>query len=492
MPARFFRFGILWCVAVVGCLLMPVTALKSFGQEAAEAKPGDGNADADDSGLPPGLIQPRNIPPEMELTKELFSDGEEKEFRQKHENKGFADALKSEKLTDDNKKMLDIGARYWVYRMTMEKYRAEEAVAPKPVAGAPVPKAVPFAQRKENLTDVRKRLLDMIRNANSGRLNAEVRDYFQKSLIAHVVGDKARLGATAESLLENNYHVRLNTVILIGQLSSTNGNPQKTPPEEPAAYAPGYSTLLAVMKDDKQHPSVRIAAVVGLTRICRTGFVDPNDKRRPEIAVAVAAQLLKNDTHWWFQMRLAECLGASGLVGDPAAKGTTVVLNALVTVLSDSKRHFGARTEAARAIGRLNLDPNHPIGPIVAEMVNLGHQMAQAYNANTKRDSWSNHFFGLYLAFKPETSKTMAPGGKRLAGLLYAFPNSREVKEAYDQVVLLTSHVVKTDGVQFTAAQLDAMRDWLKTRLPAKSPTAPQITNPEGGASAASKPGTAG
>ena len=474
MPARFSRFGSLCCIAAISVLLMDAIAWKSFGQGAgtAEAKPEDVKADPDAAGGPADLNQPRTIPPEMEITKELYSDGEEKEFRQKHENKGFADALKAEKLTDENKKMLDLAAKYWIRRMTLEKYRAEEAMKAKPALGEkpPLPK-----DRKENLADLRKRLLDLIRNGNSGRLSVEVREFFQKAIIAECNG-----------LLDNHYLVRLNAVILVGQLSLNNGNPQKNPPEEPAAYAPGYAFLLGIVKDEKQHISIRIAAVRGLTRICKLGLPDPNDKRRPEIALALASQLSKSDTHYWYQMALAECLATAGLVADPANKNNPVILQALADTIADPKRHWYARCEAARAVGRLNIEPTHAVGPIVAEIVSLGYQMGQAYNANPKREAWSNHFVNLYLAFKPESAKTLAPGGKRIAGLLAALPNSKEVKESYEQIVPLASHVLNAGGKQFTAATLDAVREWLKTRLPAKN-LPPNAQQPE----AVTQPGSA-
>ena len=84
------------------------------------------------------------------------------------------------------------------------------------------------------------------------------------------------------------------------------------------------------------------------------------------------------------------------------------------------------------------------------------------------------------------------------AGLLAALPNSKEVKESYEQIVPMASHVLNAGGKQLTATVLDAIRDWLKTRLPAKNLppngqqpgaiTKPDEAKPAGGAAPGSKP----
>lgn len=465
MPARTVRCGSLSYAALL-CVLWLMASSTAFCQATqsnTDIQDGDvtPNKGEKDTSIPPGLIQNRQVLPEMEIDDERYTDGQETEFQRKSKT-AFEKALGSSNLTDEEKKLLDAGAKYWVYRFSMKKYREEEAPKKeeRPAPGTPKTPAAP----KDRLHDLRKRLLDLIKVYAKTPV---AREYFLKQVTKE-----------CEQLLDNNYVVRQNIILLLGTLSSSYPPPAKN--IEPTPYDPAYAVLLKVIKDDKQHEALKVDAVVGLLRICRLGLPlsdGSNDKKRAEIAMTLVPELAKKNTHWWYQARLAECLGAAGVTYDPTNKTNPIVLQTLAEVVADDQRHFQARIEAAKAIGRLPLDNQLNITPVVYHIVNLGYQIVQAHNANPKKEPWGNYFFtlqpqlgfGLYYAFRAESGNARILGGKRKPGLLEAFPGVKEVQEAYGQVLTMTLHFIDNPGKQVAGPQLQGIDTWLKTHVPANN-----------------------
>ncbi len=425
-------------------------ASSAFAQNAsgtAEATPADVAGDVGAGGLSAGLIQTHETAPELNITKELYKDGDEKEFVSKTKL-AFDNALKSSAPNDEEKKALDAGAKYWVYRFTMKKYYEEET--PQKGNKLAAPKNAP---PKERLHNLRKNLIDVVRN--NAKITPAAREYFLKQVTKY-----------SEDLLDNNLVVRQNILLLLGQLPMDNGNIAKG--IEPAPYVPAYAVLLKVIKDEKQHEAAKISALTGLLRICRLGLAaaDPaNDKKRAEIAMALVPELARKDTHWWYQFRLAECLGMAGVTFDPGNKNNPIVLQTLAEVLADKSRHWQARCEAARAIGRLPLDNTLNMTPVLFEIVKLGYDMAQGYNAKPKGDSWANYFLTLYMAFKAERPDSRIAGGKRKPGLLEALP-PKEIKDVYEQVFQMLLHLIDNPGKQYSAEQLEGIDTWLRNHAP--------------------------
>lgn len=463
MPARTVRCGSLSLASGL-CLVWLVAAPMALGQtskkDTTEIQPGDvtPNTGDKDKTLPAGLIQNRQVLPEMEIDNELYTDGQETDFTRKSKS-AFEKALASGALTDEEKKVIDAGAKYWIYRFTMKKYREEEVAKKedRPVVGAPK-----SSTPKERLPDLVKKVLDLVKYTAKTPV---ARDYLLKQLTD-------RCG----ELLDNNFVVRQNVILLLGTLSTTFPPPGK--PTEPTPYDPAYAVLLKVIKDDKQHEILKVDALIGLLRICKLGLVLPdanNDRKRAEIAMALVPELVRKNTHWWYQARLAECLGAAGVTYDPANKTNPIVLQTLAEVVADGQRDLQARIEAAKAIGRLPLDNQLNIAPVVHHIVNLGYQIVQVANANPKKQPWTNYFFtpkpqlgfGLYYAFRSESGSARVPGGKRKPGLLEALPATKEVKDAYEQVLLMTLHFIDNPGKQMADAQVKSIQEWLKLRVPA-------------------------
>lgn len=489
MLARTVRIRLLFQTAVLCALWIAAPPCEfAFGQPPSSEKTNIQSDDTvpttgdDDKSLPAGLIQNRQVLPEMEIEKEMYSDGDEKDFLRKYKSQ-YEKALQSTSLTDEEKKALDAGAIYWVYRFSMKKYREEE-LPKKDERGVVIPQK---GGAKERLPDLRKKLLDFVKVYAKSTV---AREYFLKQIVAE-----------CEKLLDNNFVVRQNIILLLGQLSSTYPPPGK--PIDPTPYDAAYVVLLKVIKDPKQHEALKIDALIGLTRICRAGLPLPdanNDRKRAEIALILVPELARKNTFWWYQARLAECLGAAGVTYDPANKTNPIVVQTLAEVVADPQRHFQARVEAAKSIGRLPLDNQLNMAPVVHHIVNLGYQIAQAHNANPKKEPWRDYYFtlqpqlgfGLYYAFRSESGSAKIAGGKRKPGLLEAFPTSKEVKEAYEQFLMMALHFINNPGTKLADAQLKSIDDWLKSHVPGNaritdsspplSPKAPSPANPKGAA----------
>ncbi len=413
--------------------------------DTAETRPEDVAGQPQEDALPPGLIQARDIPPEMQITNELYSEADEIAFKRTGP-KPFEDALKSSNLTDEDKKAIDAGAKYWVYRYSMKKYREEEAPKKGEKQGG-VSKTAPPKERLHTLSKT------MINDIKLKVKTPVAREYLLKAITDR-----------SAELLDNHFLVRLNIVLLLGQLSSE--YPTKAG-VEPPAYVGAYPVLLKAVTDDKQHLAIKIPAVRGLMRICRTGLPpDPNDKKRAEIALALVRELKRADTHWWYQMVLVECLATTGVTVDPAARNNPVVLDALRETISDKKRHWEVRTKAAKTVGRLPLDNSINIAPTMYAIASLGYEMAQAYNASPKPVEWKYYSVNLFFAFKAERGEPLVLG-KRKPGLMEALSNSKDVKDAYEQILLIANHVLNADGKQFSKDQLKGFEDWLQSRKPA-------------------------
>ncbi len=456
MPARTDCLEPPCRAALLSALLWLAATPLTFGQNpnTAEARESDVAADkdqqAEDGGLPSGLIQTHKVPPEWNIVDELVTEGDETNFRKVLE-KALQDALKSPTLTEAEKKAIDAGTKHLIYRFTMKKYFEEETPKKADKPGA-VKKGDP---PRDRLHDLRKKLIDSIKN--NPKLTKETREYFLKQI----------MDRSAE-LLENNLIVRQNIILLLGQLPADNGIIAKG--IEPAPYVPAYSVLLKVIKDEQQHEVLKIDALLGLLRICRLGLPLPdlaNDKKRAEIAMVLVTELAKKDTHFWYQVRLAECLGAAGVTYDPTNKTNPIVLQTLAEVVTDKTRHWWPRCEAAKAIGRLPLDNGLNMTPVIFEIVKLGYDMAQRYSEKPKSESWANYFIlGLYMTFKAENGAVRVPGGKRKPGLLEALPQSREVKDAYEQILQMAWQFVDNPGKPFDASQLKGFDDWLRNHEP--------------------------
>jgi hypothetical protein len=218
---------------------------------------------------------------------------------------------------------------------------------------------------------------------------------------------------------------------------------------------------------------VKLLAVNKLIRVLKIGT--PNVNERTKIAEAIIAELAKTNTHWWYQMRLAGALGSVAL-GDLKQP---IVVVALKGVVSDSKRTWSVRSEAAKALGRIPLPPATNPTSVVVAIADLALQLAKAAQQKPEDPQWKAAFWKVYLAFMPfdEKDKDATKTGK--AGLLNNATVSGFAKPPYSLIVPMVG-AVRNDQ-RLTAAQLAALEAWLKANMPGTAQANPPAAEPKEG-----------
>lgn len=358
------------------------------------------------------------------MEKEFLTEAEESQL--KRQRNDFNRALKSDSLNEKEREAIADCARYYVYRMSMKSHRSE-------------------------IHDMRAELMRQIQfHARSG----PGREEFLKQIVAR-----------ATDLLEGtNYYVRLNAVIVLSQLNLDDGDPRREIP--PKAYVPAAEPLLTVVNSDNQHVTLKINAVNGLTHIATHSQISNLDKLK--FSKAFVAELQRPNIHYWYQWRLVEGLGKVGIAIDLQANPQRpFVVQALGEILVDKKRDWLVRSEAARSIGRLPLSPNIHVSMLAVEMLNLGRQMAVAYNKNPAGFNRKDCFFRLMLAFDDRL-------GPQPTGLIEKFGGTPEVRKAYEEVTYMVKHIYNTDRpIPFSAESLQKWDEWLKENKPQNYRVAP-------------------
>ena len=377
--------------------------------------------------LPSNFTPSKPIPPVMTIEKQLMTEKEEADFRKMGPERKYRDALKSPNPNDKEKAAIAAGAEWQIKRMSMKKYRNELHKLRQVI----LRDVMMYARRSPA---ARKELLQQLTN---------------KSVL----------------LFDNNFYVRLNVVVLLTQLNLV--DEKKMTGVKMVAFSPVAKPLLQVVADKTQLDAIKVQAVKGLTRACRFGDPPVISKFRPAIALALVPELARQDTHWWYQMRLAEGMAASGIVFDPKDRRRAFVVESLARSMNDVKRHWIARCEAAKSLGRVPLggkNINPSLEDLVYWTVALTRRMSQDFNKSPKRFYWRVCYDDVYLAFHSEN----AAAARRRAGFLQKGGNQNHVQGAYKTVVPLVKHVQKRPGRPFSPEMMQPIDDWLKRNQPPK------------------------
>jgi hypothetical protein len=144
--------------------------------------------------------------------------------------------------------------------------------------------------------------------------------------------------------------VRVNAMLMIGELNAVESPPAHVPQPLPEALP----VLLKNINDPKQLDEVKAAAMVGVMRHATLGISDPDHQKQ---VVASMLKVLKTpvtpgqaaDGQAWIQGQAAHVLGRLGTAGEGGAVAT-----ALAAVAGDTKAPSKARCSAAEALGQLN------------------------------------------------------------------------------------------------------------------------------------------
>ena len=158
--------------------------------------------------LPKGFALPKERHPSFLITKELITEEEDERFR-RNDFRKYRDAVKSKTLNEATRKLIEDGAKWQVHRMTLKKHRR---------------------QLHKHRADI----------DTFVKLNAK------SSIVRRTL--LAELAKRATELLDNNFYVRVNAVMLLSQLITEPEDKQRGIPAQP--YTPAAAPLLQVLIDD--------------------------------------------------------------------------------------------------------------------------------------------------------------------------------------------------------------------------------------------------
>ena len=382
-------------------------------------------ANPDSETLPADYVPPKEKDPLIDLDMPIALPDEL--VKLKNEDGKFQPALNKALSDEASKTVIRNGIRYRLAQMCQaENFKTENL---------------------HKLYDMRVKLRSYLNNAGSAAKELKPDDL--KKFRLFVMQEFVK---QATPLLENNLYVRQQVVFLMGELELVQEDAKKAIAVE--AFTPAFDPLVKTILDPKQPESVKLPAVMALARILKIGTPNVNDRTR--IAEAMIAELAKPGTHWWYQMRLAGALGAVAL----GELKQPIVVTALKDVVSDSKRAWTVRAEAAKALGRVPLPPTSDPPSVVRAIADLALQLAKAAQQKPEDPQWKTAFSKVYLAFMPldDKDKDATKNGK--AGLLNSATASGSAKAPYSLIVPVVSTILK--GQRLTAVQLSALEAWLK------------------------------
>ncbi len=411
------------------------------------------NSDPQNPPLPADFEPPRKPPEVMSVIKELMTNDDEKNIEKELIREKFSNILRAGELNSKTRPVLQKGARYNVHRLTLKKYylpNPEEEAAPKMI----------HELRDKLVADTNQ--AGRLMNAEDGRAARAFREFYMKEITDR-----------ASELLDGNFHVRLNAIILLSELTVQEGDPKKNQLDE--AYVGAYEPLVRVLDDKDQPEAVKVQAVKGLARIC--AFGKPNSDVKYRIGQTLTNELKRKGTHFWYQMRLAEAIGTVDIALDRDRK--PYLAQTLMESLVDPERHCVVRSEAARSLGRIPLEGDVNVPLIAFEVAQLALQMAEKYNADPNGIYWRDCFLKAYLAFKPRD----AAGRDRLDGLITKAEkgsigkHKAIVEGAYKVVVPLAAFVLNgtNAGKAIPGPATESLDGWLKKNIPSDLRVAPNL-----------------
>ncbi|RLS44073.1 MAG: hypothetical protein DWH84_05120 [Planctomycetota bacterium] len=402
----------------------------------------------DPEALPPNYTPPKDRNPLLELDMPIALPDELEKL--KKEDGKFQGVLNKAESDDAAKAVIKAGIRYRLAQMTLkENYQAENA------------KKGPYF-----ITTLRNNLRRDLNGAGSAAklLKAEAIKEFRRNLMLEFVKQAA-------PLLENNLHVRIQVIVLMGELELVVGDPSKGIATE--AFTPVFDTFVKVILDPKQDVSVKIAAVNGLTRILKIGTANVNERTR--IAEAVISELDRvkaadHPSESWYEFRLVGTLGSATL--DQLKQ--PIIVTALKKVVSDPKRSWTVRTEAAKALGRVPLPPASNPASVVFAVSEMALQLAKAAQQAPADPQWKSAFWKTYLAFWSVDANEKDVTKAIKAGLLNNPVVAGGAKAASSHITPLCATILK--GGRLTAAQLQALEAWVAAN--AQGAVVPPVPNP--------------
>lgn len=366
-------------------------------------------AQGGDSGIPKGFRPPPPTPKEYAIEKPLIKEAEVTAWKRKRTE--FQDALAAGKLNGNAPKIIDEGFRVNVLALSLTEQRDE-------------------------LTDDRKGVVRYVDTYVAAK-NVEMKKFACKTIVKY-----------ATQLLDGNFHVRLQAVLLIGELDISPEVPGLRP--TPAvAYIDGLPALLDVIHAPEggidQPEPVRILAAMGSRRLLERGrhTLKINSKLPDEAARRMLAELSGNGTDWYHQ-RLIEGVIETAVDTVPNAQNQQepLIVEALARILANPGRSLRIRARAAYLAGRTPMPGGVQAAPLAYSIVKLTKQVADELNQKRIQSEHAIFYLNdIYLAFKNRPGESTTDG-RKLAGLMSTL-NQPPTKAAYDDILPVVQSIFR-------------------------------------------------
>lgn len=272
--------------------------------------------------------------------------------------------------------------------------------------------------------------------------------------------------------------VRTNTVLMLTELSIEPANFQTQTPALP--YTPTHKVMIQILGDSQQLRECQIIAARGLGRICRD---DENNSLsstdRSDIAVAITGSLesvppSNNDEDWWYRYRLVESLGFVNRLDN--VTGAPIVIDTLMSILSNSKEHLLVRSQAALSTSRLPLAGSTNVQLITSETCKLILRLTAEFAKKPTADHWRDYFSRVFIAFRPETQREANKGW----GLLYQVRkgglsgSASYVEAAFERAMPIFKSVLESETPgPIPVPAVKIFQEWIGDNLPSNRKVTP-------------------
>lgn len=427
-----------WFAALISATIL-VPDFKAFSQdEDAGAAPDP--AAVDGAGEPSiGIEKPLIEPAEVSAWKKTRID--------------FQAALGEQQLSADTQKKISEGFRVLLFQLSLPEHRNE-------------------------LTGLRKAIIRYVEQFGS---SPNIRRFACGEIVKH-----------ATQLLDGNFHVRLQVVLLVGELNIV--------PEKPGfeiapavAYFDGSSFLVDVISPQgnatKQPEAARVLAAYGLERLLRRGrsTLSVTDKRPQQIAQRLLPEFSKPWSDWYLA-RLATALVQTGQATIPTANNgpQPSIVETLARLVADKNRGSYLRSRAAFALGRTPVPQGIKPDPIAWALVDLAAQLSNELNQGKIKPVQALYRFqDLYLAFRPiRKGEPVTGGANQQAGLTNSL-NQPSIRNAYQDVLPAVKTIfyqIQNDNVTGIAPQvIQKLLQWKKPADLKLTPKGAAVDQPLGG-----------
>jgi hypothetical protein len=404
--------------------------------------------------LPHGAIVPPQRPAEFALNDPKTTEEEWKSWSRGKARGEFDSKVQSGSHDSQSDKVVQDGIRMQLAAMTLPSMRD--------------PKADRFP-----ISDIVQKLLRSVKSAALKLPGGDQRQY-RTFMMQEIIKDCHEL-----NLASNQYYVRLNAAVLLGNLFTEEFNP--TTKGAPEFYTPAFEGLMEILEKEGQSEAVKLTALSGLQNAFLYGSPPLQVSENVRVAKRLIAELEKPGAHEWYQKVLCDTLSLIDQVHD--LNGQPFIVQALSKLLFDPSRPLCARAAAAKALGRTPLDPSIDLNVIAYGIADLSRQLVESRNDGKKHVS-RRCIADVLLAFVPRDSNEKS----HRIGLLDRVedPNFVKYRNSVKQVWTAVRPMIVEElrhrsepDIEFPPEVLTPIVEWLKTNTPADmriSPGMPPVT----------------